>query len=336
MTSKKFEIFKPPKNYPMLVDFIILILSLAFILYGANFLTDGAAALAGRMGVSDLIVGLTVVAFGTSTPELVISLFSAIRGADALAIGNIVGSNIINILIIIGVSALITPLKVTKGVLTTEIPMVIMAAFVLLVMGNGPLLDGSHPAVLTRIDGIILLVFFIIFMRHTFQSARRGASEANPEENPTKKLSTFRIVIYILGGLAALVAGGEFFVRSASSLARDFGISEAVIGLTIVALGSSLPELATSVSAALKGKPGMAVGNVIGSNIFNIFMVLGITSTVRPVQFGNIGNFDLITLLISSILFWIFGWFYKNKTITRLEGAILVGVYIAYLVVLLS
>lgn len=320
----------------MLVDILILIGSLVLILVGANKLTDGASAVASRWGVSDLVIGLTVVAFGTSTPELVISLVSAFKGSAPLAVGNVVGSNLFNIFAIIGITAMILPIRVHKSILTTEIPMVILSSVLLLVMANGPLLDGFATSSITRIDGIILLMFFIIFMSHTFASAKAAPkSSVQPEAANVKPMSGIRATLYIIGGLAGLVAGGEGFVRSASSIASSLGVSEAVIGLTIVAAGTSLPELATSVAAALKGKEGIAVGNVIGSNIFNIFLVLGLTSTVKPLTLGSIDNFDLLTLVGASVLFWLFGWFYKFRTITRVEGAILALGYVGYIAALL-
>lgn len=318
----------------MLINILILLGSLFLILLGANKLTDGSAAVAAKLGVSDLIIGLTVVAFGTSAPELVISLVSAIDGAAPMAIGNVVGSNIFNICAIVGITALISPIKVGRGVLLNEIPMVILSSVLLLVMANAPFLDGAAGSVVTRVDGIILLIFFVIFMSHTFKAAKSAGNENDVEKNG--QISTARSVIYIICGLAGLIIGGEGFVESASSIAKSLGVSDAVIGLTIVAAGTSLPELATSIAAAIKGKEGLAVGNVIGSNIFNIFMVLGITSTVKPLSFGTINNFDLLTLVVSSILFWLFGWFYKRRTITRAEGAVLFGVYVAYIIILLS
>lgn len=320
----------------MFLSVIILVVSLAAILVGASVLTDGAAAVASRWGVSDLVIGLTVVAFGTSAPELVISVVSAIEGSSEIAIGNVVGSNILNIFIIIGLTAVISPVKVTKNVLTVDIPFVILSSVVLLAMGNSCLLDGTSVEMLTRVDGIILLLFFIIFLIHTFSTARADKDAvSHTEVESAKPLSGFRSAIYIIGGLGALVAGGDFFVRSASDIASGLGVSEAVVGLTIVAFGTSLPELATSVTAALKGRDGMAVGNVIGSVVFNVFMVLGVSATVRPLEFGTIGNFDLLTLLLASVLFYLFGWLYRRRTITRVEGALLVGCYVAYMVVLI-
>lgn len=318
----------------MLLNIIYLIIGLALILVGANILTDGASALAKKWGMSDLIVGLTIVAFGTSAPELVISIMSAAEGNSGIAIGNVVGSNIFNICAIIGITALVTPVKVSKGIMRTDIPLVILSALVLLVMGNNILLDGAQANILTRTNGIILLLFFAIFMYHTFNAAKNptlNESDDDVDKSPVKKMPLLKSIIWIVGGLAGLIFGGDLFVDGASGIASAMGVSDAVIGLTIVAIGTSLPELATSVTAALKGKTAIALGNVIGSNIFNIFLVLGCSATVSPLLFGSVGNVDLLVLTITSLLFWIFGYVYKERTITRIEGGLLLACYVAYM-----
>lgn len=314
-----------------MINFLLLILGLAMILVGANYMTDGAAAIARRFGLSDLIVGLTIVAFGTSAPELTISIMSALDGNTAMAIGNVVGSNIFNILLIVGCVAIVRPIKVERSIMTNEIPMVILSSLALLAIG------WQENPVVTRTDGILLLLFFAIFMRYIFANAKQESTvEQQPgekEQTPTtiKKLPVWKCVIFLIGGLAALIYGGDLFVDKASAIASSLGVSDAVIGLTIVAAGTSLPELATSLTAALKGKTGIAVGNVIGSNIFNIFLVLGCSSTIRPLPFGGITLLDLLVLTGASLLFWIFGWFFGHRTITRTEGIILALGYIAYI-----
>lgn len=321
----------------MILNIFFLILGLALILIGANALTDGASSLARRWGMSDLAVGLTVVAFGTSAPELVISVMSAINGNAGLAIGNVVGSNIFNVCAIVGITAMVTPIKVSKGVMTADIPLVILSALVLLAMGNATLLDNASENILTRVDGIILLIFFAIFMYHTFSSAK----EADPVKDPTaieaekmKDMPMWKAGLWVAAGLAGLIYGGDRFVKGASGIASGLGVSDAIIGLTIVAAGTSLPELATSIAAALKGKTGIAIGNVIGSNIFNIFLVLGCSATVRPLPFGSVGNIDLLVLTGSCLLFWLFARVYKERTITRPEGALLTCIYLAYILYL--
>ena len=321
----------------MIIDIFFLILGLVLILVGANTLTDGSSAIAKRWGVSDLVIGLTVVAFGTSAPELAISVISAIQGNTGLAIGNVVGSNIFNVLVIIGVTAMVMPIKIERSIMTNEIPLVILSSLALLAMGNSPFLDDASTPVLTRVDGIVLLLFFMIFMRYTFAQAK-AAPAGDPVESESSsknKMPMWKSILWVIGGLAALIYGGDRFVEGASGIASRLGVSDAVIALTIVAAGTSLPELATSVTAAIKGKTGIAVGNVIGSNIFNIFLVLGCSATIRPLAFNGIGNFDLLVLTAACLLFWVFGWFFKERTITRIEGGLLTLCYIAYVTMLI-
>ena len=318
-----------------MLNIILLIGGLALILLGANGLTDGAAAVAKRFHISDLVIGLTIVAFGTSAPELVISVMSAIGGSADMAIGNVVGSNIFNVLMIIGVTALVMPVKVGEGTLSKEIPLMILCSFVLAAMANDVLLDGGNGDIISRIDGLVLLGFFLIFLRYTFAIARSGGgSEAEGES--IKEMPIWKSALFILGGLAGLIFGGQLFVQGASGIASALGVSESIIGLTIVAGGTSLPELATSVTAALKKNPGIAIGNVIGSNLFNVFFVLGCSATISPLPMGGINNVDMFVLVASAILFWIVGWFFKKRTITRVEGALLVVCYVAYTAYLIS
>lgn len=313
------------------MNYVLLIVGLVLILGGANYLTDGAAAIARKFGLSDLIVGLTIVAFGTSAPELTISVMSALEGNTGMAIGNVVGSNIFNTLLIIGAVALARPIHIGKGIMINEIPLVILASVAILAMGCSPWLDGTAPEI-SRVNGILLLLFFVIFMRYIFSQAQkskqdRSGQSAGAKPQPKMWLSA----IMVVGGLAALIYGGDLFVDKASAIARSWGVSDAIIGLTIVAAGTSLPELATSLVAAVKGNSGIAVGNVIGSNIFNIFLVLGCAAAVRPLPFGGISMLDLGVLTGSALLFWFFGWFFKTRTITRIEGAIMALCYILYI-----
>lgn len=316
------------------MDILWLLLGLALILIGANALTDGASALAKRWGISDLVVGLTVVAFGTSAPELSISIISAIKGSAAIAVGNVVGSNIFNILAIIGVVAMVRPIKVSPSILSNEIPLVVLSSLALLAIGFGPELGVPGIREVMRPEGLLLLLFFAIFMRYTFSQARNAESASDPvaEEGSAKReMPLWKSIVWVVAGLAGLVYGGDRFVAGASGVAASLGMSEAMIGLTIVAAGTSLPELATSVAAALKGKTGIAIGNVIGSNIFNIFLVLGATSTILPLPFDGVTPFDLIVMTIASILFWLFGWKFGNGVIKRWEGVLLFACYVAYI-----
>ena len=317
-----------------MLDIVFLIGGLVLILLGANGLTDGAAAVAKRFKISDLVIGLTIVAFGTSAPELVISVMAALGGSAEMAIGNVVGSNIFNVLAIIGVTAMVMPIKVGEGTMSKEIPLVILSSIVIAFMANDILLDGGSSNVISRIDGLVLLGFFLIFLRYTFAIARSGGEEEEGEK--IKEMPIWKSTLFILGGLAGLIYGGQLFVDGASGIASSLGVSESIIGLTIVAGGTSLPELATSVTAALKKNSGIAIGNVIGSSLFNIFFVLGCSASISPLPMGGINNVDMVVLVGSAILFWLVGWFFKKRTITRVEGALLVICYVAYTVYLIS
>lgn len=317
-----------------MLDTLCLIGGLALILLGANGLTDGAAAVAKRFNISDLVIGLTIVAFGTSAPELVISTMAAWGGSAEMSIGNVVGSNIFNVLAIIGVTALVMPIKVGQGTLSKEIPLMILCSIVVALMADDVMLDGGASNIISRIDGLVLLAFFAIFLRYTFAIARDGGEDA--EGGEIKEMPIWKSTLFILGGLAGLIYGGQLFVDGASGIASSLGVSESIIGLTIVAGGTSLPELATSVTAALKKNAGIAIGNVVGSNLFNVFFVLGCSATISPLPMGGINSVDMAVLVGSAILFWIVGWFFKKRTITRVEGALLVACYVAYTVYLIS
>ena len=317
----------------LFLDIVFLLGGMALILLGANGLTDGSSSVAKRFGISDLVIGLTIVAFGTSAPELMVSLVSSIKGSAQLAIGNVVGSNIFNILMIVGLTAVVMPIKVQKNTITNEIPLVLLSSLALVACASDVVLDGGVGNVIGRGDGILLLLFFAIFMRYTFSIAKSSGEESGEQ---IKLMPIWKSLLFIVLGLAGLIFGGQLFVDGASGIARSLGVSESVIGLTLVAGGTSLPELATSVVAAVKKKPGIAIGNVIGSNLFNIFLVLGASATVTPLPLGNIGVSDMLMLVVSSILFWAAGWFFKDKTITRIEGAIMVALYVGYIWWLIS
>lgn len=315
----------------MIQNILLLAAGLAMILVGANYLTEGASAIARRFGLSDLVVGLTVVAFGTSAPELSISVISALQGSGGLAIGNVVGSNIFNTLLIIGVVALCRPIRIAPSIMTGEMPLGVLASVALVVMALSPVLDGE-PAELTHVDGLLLLLFFCVFMRYVYRQAKAQEALDGASEPAAKQRPLWLASVMTLGGLAALIWGGDIFVDNASAIARAMGVSDAVIGLTIVAVGTSLPELATSVTAALKGNTGIALGNVIGSNIFNILMVLGCAAAVHPLPFGGVTGVDLGVMLGSVFLFWFFGWKIGVRTITRGEGAFMALCYVGYTV----
>lgn len=325
------------------MNILFLIGGLILILLGANGLTDGAASVAKRFNIPSIVIGLTIVAFGTSAPELTVSVSSALKGSADIAIGNVVGSNIFNTLMIVGCTALVAPIVITRNTLRKEIPLCILASIVLLICANDIFLNNASSNILDRVDGLLLLCFFAIFMGYTFAIASPAkpvvaegiATELPVEEGEIKILPWWKSIVFILGGLGALIYGGQLFVNGATGIARGLGVSESIIGLTLVAGGTSLPELATSIVAALKKNPEIAIGNVIGSNLFNIFFVLGCTASITPLSLNGINNFDLFSLVGSCILLWFFGLFFAKRTITRLEGSILILCYIAYTVVLI-
>lgn len=315
-----------------MLDLLLVFIGVALVLLGADKLTDGSVGLARRFSIPEMVIGLTVVAFGTSLPELIVSLMASIEGSAAMGIGNVVGSNLFNTLMIVGVTAAIAPISVRKSTIYKDIPFTLLASAMLAALALDQFLGNSEvPNQLSRGDGIALLGFFAVFMAYTFAIAKPSsqATKTLQEATGTPGLPIWKIVLFILGGLAGLIIGGELFVRGASGIAHDMGISEAVIGLTLVAGGTSLPELATSVMAARKGQSGIAIGNVIGSNLFNIFWILGLCSTITPMPVAGITYVDLAMLVFSALLFWFFAK--TQKTILRWEGLVLVGVYCVYI-----
>ena len=324
------------------MNILLLIGGLILILLGANGLTDGAASVAKRFRIPPIVIGLTIVAFGTSAPELTVSVSSALKGSADIAIGNVVGSNIFNTLMIVGCTALFAPIVITRNTLRKEIPLCILSSIVLLICANDVFLDKAPENILNRVDGLLLLCFFVIFMGYTFAIASKPVTMEQQAEHPVieeeteiKSLPWWQSILYIIGGLAALIYGGQLFVDGATGIARNLGVSESIIGLTLVAGGTSLPELATSIVAALKKNPEIAIGNVIGSNLFNIFFVLGCSASITPLHLSGITNFDLFTLVGSGILLWLFGLFFAKRTITRIEGGMMILCYVAYTVVLI-
>ena len=324
------------------MNILLLIGGLILILLGANGLTDGAASVAKRFHIPPIVIGLTIVAFGTSAPELTVSVSSALKGSADIAIGNVVGSNIFNTLMIVGCTALFAPIVITRNTLRKEIPLCILSSIVLLICANDVFLDKAPENILNRVDGLLLLCFFLIFMGYTFAIASKPVTMEQQAEHPVieeeteiKSLPWWQSILYIIGGLAALIYGGQLFVDGATGIARNLGVSESIIGLTLVAGGTSLPELATSIVAALKKNPEIAIGNVIGSNLFNIFFVLGCSASITPLRLSGITNFDLFTLVGSGILLWLFGLFFAKRTITRIEGGIMILCYVAYTVILI-
>jgi cation:H+ antiporter len=309
-------------------SFLIMVGGLVLVVYGANILVDGAASLAKKYRIPNIVIGLTVVAFGTSSPELAISTYSAYTGNAEIAIGNVIGSNIFNIFFILGVAAIIYPLTILRNTVLKEIPLSLLAALVVYIMVNDIFFSGESKNILSLGDGIILLSFMAIFLYYLVHLAQTSGED---EDLEIPNLSKYMSLLYVLGGLVLLVGGGKLFVDGAVQLAMSFGMSQAVIGLTIVAAGTSLPELATSVAAALKKNSDIAVGNVVGSNIFNIFFILGISSLVSPLPKGNITDIDFFTCIIASIALLITAYVMGKHKVTRAEGFIFIIAYIFYI-----
>lgn len=313
----------------MFLNTILLISGFTVLIFGADWLVNGASGLAKRLNVPDLVIGLTVVAFGTSAPELVVNLVAAFEGSSDIALTNILGSNIINVLIILGVSAVIAPLASQRSSRKVEIPLSILAGIIVLPMGIGLFGTGNE---ISRIDGIVLLLIFGGFLLYQFRNAK---SNANASES-FKPMALWKAILLIVVGLAGLVVGGQLVVKSAVKMAEAWGVSQSIIGVTIVALGTSLPELATSAIAAYKRNADLAIGNVIGSNIFNVFMVLGISSVIHPLTaYANLA-IDAAIAAGSCLLVWIFVLTNKRHEIKRWQGGILLICYAAYLTWLLS
>ncbi len=312
-----------------------LVLGLVLILGGANFLTDGSAAVAKRFRVPEFIIGLTVIAVGTSTPELVVSVLSAIAGKTDVAIGNVVGSNIFNVFVIVGICALIRPLPLTSGNIRRDIPFGMIGALLLLFVACDRILGFGDADRIGRAEGIGMFVLYILLMWYTVRHTERPATEEHPSnEKPPMRL--WLAVVMIVGGLGALIGGGELFLDGATRIARSLGVSESVIAITLVAGGTSLPELASSVVSLLKGRAEMALGNVLGSNIANILLILGLSATIRPLSLGNITIVDVSMVVLSAAVLFVAAFTFRRKAIDRTEGAIFLAIYIAYLAYLLS
>lgn len=310
-----------------MISFLILIASLVVVAFGANIFVDGASSLAKAYKIPNIVIGLTIVAFGTSAPEFTVSAYAAYTENTDITIGNVIGSNIFNILFILGVSALIFPLNVLKNTVLNEIPLSLLAAIVAYVLVNDVLLSQGTNNVISFGDGLILLSFLIIFMFYLIHLTKTSGED----ENLTiKKMSKLKSVLFIFSGLVLLVVGGKFFVDNAVEIALAFGMSQAVVGLTIVAVGTSLPELATSVVATLKKNPDIAVGNIVGSNLFNVFFILGSSSLIAPLPKGDITDIDMYVCIIASALLLGASYLFGKNKISKIEGAFFLLCYIVY------
>ncbi len=315
----------------MILNIGLLLLGFLVLIKGADWLVDGASALAKRYRVSDLAVGLTVVAFGTSVPEQVVNIFAAIENHPDIVFGNVIGSNNINLFVILGVAGLITPLAVSRGSVNREIPFSFVALILLFILAGDFLLAGTPK--LSRIDGMIMLIFFTLFLLYVKYQMKVAPSELT---EPPRKLSMPKIYGLIIIGLAGLAAGGRLVVDNAIVIATLMGVSEKVIGLTIVALGTSLPELATSVVAGIKKNNDIAVGNIIGSNIFNIFLIMGVSSLIRPLSYDLSFNRDIGFLAFGTILLFLMMFIGQRYRLSRWKAALLLLSYLVYLFYILK
>jgi cation:H+ antiporter len=312
-----------------MLNFLLLSGGLVLLILGANLLVSGASSIARRFKVSYLVIGLTIVAFGTSMPELVVNLIAGYSGNTGIAMGNILGSNIANVFIILGLAALIRPMNIQNRTIRIEIPFSFLAAILVWICANDVLIDNAPVSSLSRIDGIVFICFFIIFLYYSFFSGSAETVQENGEADDARPI--WKSGLFIMGGLIMLYFGGELIVKNAVEIARSLQIEEEIIGLTIVAIGTSLPELATSVIAAYKGNSDIAIGNVVGSNIFNIFFILGATSLIRPIPYNSSYNSDLILVIAGSILLLLFMTTGKKRSIDRWEGGLLLIFYAVYM-----
>lgn len=314
----------------MVLQVLLLIAGFGLLIKGADWLVDGASALARKSNISDLAIGLTIVAFGTSAPELVVNTFAAFQGHDEIVFGNIIGSNNFNLFVILGIAGLITPLVVQSSTVWKEIPLSFLAVIMLFILTNGVI--SANNQLLNRMEGIVLIILFLFFIYYVYKQLK---TDPDVQELPHKSFTTLKIWAFIIIGLAGLVIGGRLVVVNAVKMATVLGISEKIIGLTIVAAGTSLPELATSVVAAIKKNNDIAVGNIIGSNIFNIFLILGVSSIVRPVEYNSVFDIDLGLLALGTIILFAAMFTGKKKKLDRWEALLMLLIYMGYTVFLI-
>jgi cation:H+ antiporter len=313
--------------------YILFIVGFGLLISGANLLVEGSASIAKKLNISSIVIGLTIVAFGTSAPELIVNIFASVQGNTEIAIGNILGSNIVNILLILGISAIIYPLATKENTVWKEIPLSLLAAILVGVMVNDLLIDGGTFSGLTRIDGIVFIAFFIIFLYYTFGISKVSGENTDLE---IKDMSYMKSSLYIIGGLLGLVFGGKWIVDGAIKIAEGFNVSQSLIGLTVVAIGTSLPELATSAVAAYKKQSDIAIGNVVGSNIFNIFWILGFSAVINPLPFSKDSAIDIIMTILASLILFLIMFIGKKHTVERWQGVIMILIYIGYVAYLIG
>ncbi|OGH65885.1 MAG: sodium:proton exchanger [Candidatus Magasanikbacteria bacterium RIFCSPHIGHO2_02_FULL_47_14] len=314
----------------MLLPIFFLLGGLGILIAGGEGLVRGAASMAKKIGIKPIVIGLTIVAFGTSAPELIVNIFSAVQGNTDLAVGNVIGSNIVNILLILGISSMIYPLAVQRATVWKEIPFALLGAAMVFIMGNDFLIDGKVLNEMTRSDGISYMGFFLIFIYYTITIAK-GEKGGEDENNDITLYSWSTSLLLTFGGIFALFVGGKLLVDNAILLAEQAGLSEAFIGFTIVAVGTSLPELITSVIAALHKQDDLAIGNIIGSNIFNVFWILGLSSIIRPLPFNPSMNIDLVVNIVATLLLFAFMFIDTKHRLNRWQGGIFILLYIVYI-----
>lgn len=317
----------------MILSIVLLLVGFVVLIFGADKLVDAASGLAANFGIPNIVIGLTVVAFGTSAPELVVNVFAAINGSSEMVMGNVMGSNIFNVLAILGISAVIYPLTVKSNTTWIEIPLSFLAALTVYIVANDFLFNEGATNLISYGDGLILLLFFSVFLVYNIMVSKQPGGLTETME--ISKFTTGGAVLWIVIGLAGLVLGGKLIVDNAVSLAEEFGLSQRLIGLTIVSIGTSLPELATSIAAVRKKKVDIAIGNVVGSNIFNIFLVLGVSSIVNPVAISEPNFIDIYMNILAGLLLFLFLFTGKGRKLERWEGGILLGLYVVYLTALI-
>ena len=317
----------------MVLNILLLLAGFVALIFGATKLVDAASSLAAKFGIPSIVIGLTIVAFGTSAPELVVNVFAAANGSTEMVLGNVLGSNIFNILGILGISAMIYPLTVKTSTTWIEIPLSLLAAICVLIVSADIWLDGTSGNIISKSEGIILLLFFAVFLGYNLVVSKSGGEE---EEMKTENYTTPKAVLFIVLGLAGLILGGRLIVDNAVVIAAVLGLSERIIGLTVVSIGTSLPELATSIIAVRKKNVDIAIGNVVGSNIFNIFLILGISTTVTPVLVTANTFLDIFVNIAASLLLFLFIFTGKGRKLVRWEGIVLLGFYVAYVAYLIG
>lgn len=312
----------------MFLDILFIVIGLVMILVGSDWLVDGASGVARRYGISEFVIGMTIVGIGTSMPELVSSVFSAVGGHGDMALGNVTGSNVCNVLLILGVTALISPLGFTRGNIRKDIPFAVIVSLLLIVLlYNGFGLLGDAWGI-SLIDGILLLLLFVFFMVDSFRSSKdRVGDDVSDEES----MPMGKALLFIVLGLMGLVFGGRFFVDHTVNVAERFQVSEAFISITLMALGTSLPELATCVVAALKGKNQLALGNIIGSNVFNILLIIGVSAVISPFEIQSISTVDMVMTLVPVLMLWLAAFTFKRYRLDRIEGGIFLLAYFGYI-----